>query len=109
MHAIHVCPGAFRHLCQGVEDIVVVSSSRRDRDCSERSQDHMGRIDQEDQERDESEYQIRKSVNSLVDENLLEKNGNGPSTKYCVVTSSGEQLTQLQLMLDSYRKYLIER
>ena len=58
---------------------------------------------------DESEYQIRKSVNSLVDENLLEKNGNGPSTKYCVVTSSGEQLTQLQLMLDSYRKYLIER
>ena len=57
----------------------------------------------------ETDYQVRKAVNSLVEANLLEKQGNGPSTKYDLALGSGELLTQLQLMVDGYRKMIQDR
>lgn len=57
----------------------------------------------------ETDYQIRKAVSSLAELQLLEKIGNGPSTRYTVATGTSELLTKLQLMLDSYRKALAER
>ena len=57
----------------------------------------------------ETDYQVRKAVASLFDLQLLDKLGNGPSTRYTVATSTTEYLTKLQLMLDSFRKVLSER
>lgn len=57
----------------------------------------------------ETDYQVRKSVASLVAQKLLEKLGNGPSTRYTVATNTSEMFTKLQLMLDSFRKVLSER
>ena len=56
----------------------------------------------------ETDYQIRKAVLSLMDLHLLEKYGNGPSTRYGVAVGSSEQLTQLQLMVDSFRRMLTD-
>ena len=58
---------------------------------------------------DETDYQVRKAIASLVELELLAKIGNGPSTKYTVATGTSELLTKLQLMLDSFRKVLSER
>lgn len=56
-----------------------------------------------------TDYLTRKTVNTLVEANLLEKQGNGPATRYSVATGSSEQLTQFQLMLDGYRRMLSDR
>lgn len=57
----------------------------------------------------ETDYQARKAVASLVELQLLEKLGNGPSTRYMVATGTSEYLTKMQMMLDSFRKALSER
>ena len=56
---------------------------------------------------DISDYKVRKCVESLYGRNLVRKEGNGPSTRYCVGFESIEFLTQLQIMMDSLKKQMV--
>lgn len=52
---------------------------------------------------DISEYRMRKIVTTLEEKNLIQKIGNGPSTRYEVVKESTEFLTQMQMALENIK------
>lgn len=52
---------------------------------------------------DISEYKMRKIVTTLEEKNLIQKIGNGPSTRYEIVKESTEFLTQMQMALENIK------
>ena len=55
---------------------------------------------------DMTEYKVRKTVQSLETQGLVEKVGNGASTKYIASMNSMEFLTKIQMMLDAMKKQI---
>lgn len=50
-----------------------------------------------------SDYKIRKWLKVLDEKKLVERMGNGPSTRYIVKEATDEKITQLQIMLDNFK------
>ena len=53
-----------------------------------------------------TEYRVRKAMESLEKQKLVEKIGNGPATKYIVATDQPEFLTKLQITMDYLKKHI---
>lgn len=56
-----------------------------------------------------SYYKTKTAVNRLLDIDLIERTGNGPSTKYMLKMTSGEFFTMMQVALDGMRHHLMKR
>ena len=54
-----------------------------------------------------SEYKVRKGIAVLEEHRLVDKIGNGPSTKYTIAIESIEFLTQLQLAMEALKKQMM--
>lgn len=54
-----------------------------------------------------TEYKVRKCIHVLDENKLVQKIGNGPSTKYSLALDSAEIFTQLQMMMDVIKKSMI--
>lgn len=52
-----------------------------------------------------TEYRVRKTLESLLSSEKIERVGNGPSTKYIPRIGSKEMLTQLHMMVNSLQKF----
>ncbi len=52
----------------------------------------------------ENDYQTRKAITTLIQMSLVEKMGNGPSTKYYLARTSLEYLAQIQLAVEDWKK-----
>lgn len=53
-----------------------------------------------------TDYRTRKIMNSLLDAGLIQKEGNGSSTKYAAAQHSVEKLTQLQIGMEHMKQSL---
>ena len=53
-----------------------------------------------------TEYGVRKAIEALEGQKLVEKIGNGPATKYIVATDQPEFLTKLQIAMDYLKKHI---
>lgn len=54
-----------------------------------------------------TDYRVRKIITMLLDNNLVEKEGNGSATKYVVARQSVEKLTQLQIKMEKMKQDLV--
>lgn len=54
-----------------------------------------------------TEYRTRKCLQVLEDNKIINKTGNGPSTKYSIAKESTEMYTQLQMAMDVLKKHLV--
>ncbi len=54
-----------------------------------------------------SPYAVRKLLSRLMEKNLTQKIGNGPTTKYELMRDSKEKLVQLQMAFNSMKKRLL--
>ena len=57
----------------------------------------------------QNDYQTRKAIAALEEANIIEKLGNGPSTRYSLALGSGEFITRLQMIVDNFRKTIRKR
>ena len=51
-----------------------------------------------------TEYKVNKALDYLINKEMIEKTGNGPSTKYCLAKDSIERLTQMQISIDKQKR-----
>lgn len=54
-----------------------------------------------------TDYRVRKIITMLLDNHLVEKEGNGSATKYVVARQSVEKLTQLQIKMEKMKQDLV--
>lgn len=54
-----------------------------------------------------TEYKVRKCIHVLDENKLVQKIGNGPSTKYLLALDSTEIFTQLQMMMDVIKRRMV--
>ena len=54
-----------------------------------------------------TDYRVRKIITMLLDNHLVEKEGNGFATKYVVARQSVEKLTQLQIKMEKMKQDLV--